>query len=213
MQEGLPAAWREARTRHFVIYSEQSANDLAAYAERLERFDAAVRRVRRMGDPPLTDGAKVTIYVLPSLGALQRLHGGGDSVLGFYKPRAAGSVAFVTNRLEESRNGLSAAHVFQHEYLHHLMLSDIKTPLAAWMIEGFAEFFATAEVGKDGAVRLGYPPKARAYGVLKTAHTVAILGGAKSAWDAAYAFASSGVSVDLIIRKSGRGPGKRAGFT
>ncbi|TFK92337.1 FAD/NAD(P)-binding domain-containing protein [Polyporus arcularius HHB13444] len=42
--------------------------------------------------------------------------------------------------------------------------------------------------------------------VVKTARTVAIIGGAKSGWDAAYAFASSDVPVDLIIRKSGRGP-------
>ncbi|KAI0697521.1 hypothetical protein C8T65DRAFT_582553 [Cerioporus squamosus] len=42
--------------------------------------------------------------------------------------------------------------------------------------------------------------------VIKTARSVSILGGAKSAWDAAYAFASSDVPVDLIIRKSGRGP-------
>ncbi|RPD61401.1 FAD/NAD(P)-binding domain-containing protein [Lentinus tigrinus ALCF2SS1-6] len=47
---------------------------------------------------------------------------------------------------------------------------------------------------------------ARRADLLKTARTVSILGGAKSAWDAAYAFASSGVPVDLVIRKSGRGP-------
>ncbi|KAL0257104.1 hypothetical protein SLS55_007914 [Diplodia seriata] len=41
---------------------------------------------------------------------------------------------------------------------------------------------------------------------LKTARSVAVLGGAKSAWDAAYAYAAAGVSVDMIIRKSGRGP-------
>lgn len=41
---------------------------------------------------------------------------------------------------------------------------------------------------------------------LKTAQSVAVLGGAKSAWDASYAYATAGVSVDMIIRQSGRGP-------
>ncbi|KAF2133690.1 FAD/NAD(P)-binding domain-containing protein [Dothidotthia symphoricarpi CBS 119687] len=43
-------------------------------------------------------------------------------------------------------------------------------------------------------------------GTLKTARSVAVLGGAKSAWDAAYAYATAGIPVDMIIRNSGRGP-------
>lgn len=162
------ARWSEAKSKHFVIYSEQSPSDLKNYAERLERFDAMVRRIRGMHDPTLTDGAKVTIYVLPSVAAVQNLHGGSrkDRVLGFYSPRASGSVAFVTNRLDERRNGLSSQHVFQHEYLHHLMLTDTKTPVAPWMIEGYAEFFGTSEISKDGTIKLGLPPQARGYGVL-----------------------------------------------
>ncbi|EON70026.1 hypothetical protein W97_09292 [Coniosporium apollinis CBS 100218] len=41
---------------------------------------------------------------------------------------------------------------------------------------------------------------------LKSADSVCVLGGAKSAWDVAYAYASSDVQVDMIIRDSGRGP-------
>ncbi|KAI0741096.1 hypothetical protein C8Q76DRAFT_641793 [Earliella scabrosa] len=63
----------------------------------------------------------------------------------------------------------------------------------------------------DGSARFGGPIfhtkdfKQHAE-TLNTAHSAAVLGGAKSAWDAAYAYASAGVPVDLIIRKSGRGP-------
>ena len=38
------------------------------------------------------------------------------------------------------------------------------------------------------------------------AKSVAVFGGTKSAWDAAYAFASKGIHVDMIIRESGYGP-------
>lgn len=42
--------------------------------------------------------------------------------------------------------------------------------------------------------------------VLKQTQTVAILGGNKSGWDAAYEFATAGVQVEWIIRESGHGP-------
>ena len=41
---------------------------------------------------------------------------------------------------------------------------------------------------------------------LESARHVAVLGGAKSAWDVAYAYASAGVRVDMVIRPSGKGP-------
>jgi len=41
---------------------------------------------------------------------------------------------------------------------------------------------------------------------LKEAKNAVVLGGAKSAWDVAYAYAEAGVHVDMIIRKSGHGP-------
>jgi cation diffusion facilitator CzcD-associated flavoprotein CzcO len=41
---------------------------------------------------------------------------------------------------------------------------------------------------------------------LETARHAVVLGGAKSAWDAAYAYAEAGATVDMVIRPSGRGP-------
>lgn len=41
---------------------------------------------------------------------------------------------------------------------------------------------------------------------LETSKSVCILGGAKSAWDVAYDYATAGVQVEWIIRKSGLGP-------
>ena len=41
---------------------------------------------------------------------------------------------------------------------------------------------------------------------LKTAGSVVILGSNKSAWDAAYAYATAGVDVHMVIRESGHGP-------
>lgn len=41
---------------------------------------------------------------------------------------------------------------------------------------------------------------------LRTADRVTVLGGTKSGWDAAYAYARAGVAVDMVIRESGHGP-------
>lgn len=41
---------------------------------------------------------------------------------------------------------------------------------------------------------------------LKTAKNVVVFGGNKSGWDVAYAYASSGIKVDFVIRASGHGP-------
>jgi len=42
--------------------------------------------------------------------------------------------------------------------------------------------------------------------VMDKAKEVVVIGGAKSAFDVAYAFATKGIQVDLVIRKSGQGP-------
>ncbi|KAJ4300074.1 hypothetical protein N0V88_002743 [Collariella sp. IMI 366227] len=41
---------------------------------------------------------------------------------------------------------------------------------------------------------------------LASARSVTVFGGTKSAWDAAYAYASRGIQVDWVIRESGHGP-------
>ncbi|EXJ95997.1 hypothetical protein A1O1_01123 [Capronia coronata CBS 617.96] len=41
---------------------------------------------------------------------------------------------------------------------------------------------------------------------LNEAKHAVVIGGAKSAWDVAYAYAEAGVPVDMVIRKSGHGP-------
>lgn len=42
--------------------------------------------------------------------------------------------------------------------------------------------------------------------LLNKTQNVVVLGGAKSAWDIAYAFAVAGVQVDMVVRESGKGP-------
>lgn len=158
------AAWHRAKSAHFIIYVDAKPGEVREFAEKLERFDQAVRVVRRMEDPRLTDPERVTIYVLPNRDAIAKLSG-RESVAGFYRPSATGSLAFVP--WAEDKHSRTATVdpllVFFHEYAHHLQLQDNQRALPSWLVEGFAEFFGTAKVLKDGSVEIGRPPQHRYY--------------------------------------------------
>lgn len=160
------AAWLEAKSSHFIIYADLKPDQIKSYAERLERFDQAVRRVRGMPDPKLTDAQRLTVYALRSEGAVAKL-AGASTVRGFYRPDSSGSAAFVP-RSAGSRSvdwDLDTEEIFFHEYAHHLQLEASSVALPPWNVEGFAEFFATAKVEKDGSVVIGNAPQYRAYGL------------------------------------------------
>src|SRR5690242_1959614 len=160
------AAWNQATSKHFVIYADESPKDLSDFASRLERFDQAVRLVRGMDDPPVGDGNRLTVFVLPSVAAVQQLVGNDRFIDGFYVGRASGSVAFVPRKTDyEGEDGLSADTVFFHEYAHHLMFQIIDKPLPEWVVEGFAEFMSTVRFEKNGDVGIGAPANHRAYGL------------------------------------------------
>ena len=158
------AAWQEAKSKHFIIYGDQKPEELLQFAERLERFDQAVRHVRGMDDPALTDAARLNIYVLRNEYSVGRL-AGNRSVAGFYNARASGAVAFVPRKSSGDNRiwDLDAEAIFFHEYAHHLQLQFASGAIPSWMVEGFAEFFATADVKDDGSVIIGRPPQYRAW--------------------------------------------------
>ena len=158
------AAWHEAKSKHFVVYADATAEELKSYAEKLERFDAAFREARGVPDVAPGQATRVTLFMVRDLAALRRIYGGSkeSSVAGFYIPRASGSVAFVPEKSVKGKWMLSPDSIFFHEYSHHLMLQDADRPLPTWLTEGFAELFATAEFNPDGSVMIGKPPLHRA---------------------------------------------------
>jgi tetratricopeptide (TPR) repeat protein len=166
------AEWREAVSDHFIIYSEQGEKPLREFAERLERFDAAMRFLRGLPNEPVGRANKLNIYVLSNVGAVQKLYGKGGSsgsfnIAGFYSPRASGSVAFTPRSAGDDKFDLNAETVLRHEYAHHFMMNNFPAAYPAWFIEGFAEFNSSARFEKDGTVGIGAPALHRAYGLLQ----------------------------------------------
>ncbi|MBO9713214.1 hypothetical protein [Sphingomonas sp.] len=168
------AAWQEATTKHFVIYSDDTPARISKFAVSLERYDRAMRIFRGVPDDPVPPVDRVTIYVLSSSSSITSL--GYEGAAGFYLARAGEPVAFTIKygdrpggsreRVKEEYE-LSPAVVLRHEYAHHFMFGYMlnmfrRGALPTWLTEGFAEFHATAIEGEDGSITFGQMPGYRA---------------------------------------------------
>jgi tetratricopeptide (TPR) repeat protein len=164
------AAWQKVSSAHFIIYADEAPDKLSEFATRLEKFDKAVRQVRRMADPPMGDGNRLTVFIVPTIEDVQKLAANQPNMTknlaGFYQGRAEGSIAIVPKRTHDTKMGdLADQETFFHEYAHHLMFYDLNVATPLWYSEGFAEFMSTAGFGKDGSVTLGRAALGRAYAV------------------------------------------------
>ena len=160
------AEWHQAKSKHFIIYSDDSPRNLEQFAARLEKFDQAVRLIIHADDPPLGDGNRLTIFVLANEAAVEKISG-QKNVGGFYSPRYSGSLAFVPKRAGGFDSSWDQEIIFFHEYAHHLMFQNIDRPYPQWMVEGFAEFASTAVFNKDGSVLVGAAAQHRAYSLAR----------------------------------------------
>lgn len=153
------AEWHEASSKHFVVYSDEEPQRVKQFAERLERFDLALRKITATPDRPVSPSMRVTVFFVEDVGEIQRLIGRAG-VAGFYNPRSTGPVAFVPRRTGGGE--LSAQLILMHEYGHSFMFStwpDVVFP--PWFVEGFAEFVGTANFRNDGNLILGRNPDDR----------------------------------------------------
>lgn len=159
---GAGAAWQKASSTHFVIYGDVKPNQIRDYATRLERFDQAVRFALQLSDPPVGDGNRVTVFLMPNEASIQQLSG-NKNIAGYYQPQVTGPLAFVPSRISMDDSGSFVDIIFFHEYAHHLTMEDLDRPYPQWLVEGLAEFLSTAHFEKNGTVVLGGADNQRAY--------------------------------------------------
>ena len=161
------AKWLRADTDNFIVYSEGSDKSLRDFAGKLERFDAALRL--RFGIPGDKEPNRLTVYLVERAADAAKLSAGklGPSIAGFYTPNPEGSYA-VSNRENNAIRGTPEwQQILFHEYSHHFMRRFLPAAVPAWFVEGFAEYYSTADFTKDGKVEIGKPPYGRAYGLLE----------------------------------------------
>jgi hypothetical protein len=162
------AEWREASSRHFLVYSEGSEQSVRDFATKLEKFDKAMRLRLGFHDEELGPGNRVTVFVVDNIAAVQRLaRARGSDIAGFYSGRAGTSLAVVPRASGSGRaTDLNPATILLHEYSHHLMLQNATAAYPAWFREGFAEFYSTARFEKDGAIGFGAAANHRGWALL-----------------------------------------------
>lgn len=156
------AEWHKAESERFVVYSDMSAQDIKAFAERLERFHVAMAKVTGFNPPKPSPSNRVTVYMVGSDLTLRKLYGDANtSVAAFYQPRASGAVAFAPNvKLDAPESDRTMLYVL-HEYAHHFTISSAAYAMPRWITEGSAEFFAVVRFEKDGGLDIGLPANHR----------------------------------------------------
>ena len=136
------AQWLRAETDHFIIYGAGSERSLRAYAEKVERFDFFLRTyypIQVDHEIPkleiyLADGRRDMLLAEPGISA---------SVGGFYSPNS-GRIHAVVNT-----ESIMGDQVMFHEYGHHFMFQMMAGAYPSWFVEGFAEYYSTADIRPD----------------------------------------------------------------
>ncbi|CCW16110.1 FIG01097172: hypothetical protein [Sphingobium indicum BiD32] len=152
------AAWWQAKSRHFTVYSEGNDEKLRGFAERLEKFDFLLRRLYNVTDPE--QGSPVLVYLLSNDRKVQKL-AGNPNIGGFYTTSDRAAVAVLARGEKTGKFDMGAEEILFHEYAHHFMLHHFPAAYPAWYVEGFAEFFSVVNFPKNGSIEYGRIPLAR----------------------------------------------------
>jgi hypothetical protein len=136
------APWHLAETEHFRVYSDGQAKSLADQAAMLEDYRALLETLtnRRISDAP---EPKLDIFLVDRLADARPFGVAPAGAAGFYSASDGRIAAYV------ERGGLLGRDVLLHEYAHHFMLGSGAVAYPAWYVEGFAEYFMTAEFAPD----------------------------------------------------------------
>lgn len=153
------AAWLEAQTKHFIVYSDSSEKNLRAAATDLEKYDHLLRLVLEVPDD---NPIRLKAYLLGDMNEVQESMGTGTNtgVAGYYEATARGPIA-VGLRGSIGMDFTGQVVLF-HEYAHHLMLQYFPAAFPLWYVEGFAEYFGPTRILPNG-YEIGTPARYRAY--------------------------------------------------
>lgn len=157
------AAWYRAESENFIVYMDDSRDDVGRMTERLERFNYVMRTLQNVTAEP--SPVKLRVFVVSSTRRVQSMLDGRASAntAGIYMPLTRGPYAIVPERTgSRGRFALRSEHVLFHEYAHHFMLQYYPANYPGWYVEGFAEFWSMVRLRPDNRVELGRPAANRA---------------------------------------------------
>ncbi|MGB7406294.1 MAG: tetratricopeptide repeat-containing protein [Pacificimonas sp.] len=142
------ARWHVAETEKFRVFSEGDTDDLRRRTADLERFDALLRMFT--GVEPDAEVQPFEMIIAKSQRNLRRHTSASGNILGFYKADPRCTIAFSVERASMTSGDI----VLFHEYAHHFLYQHFPYGYPSWYIEGFAEYWSTAEFS-DRSVTVG----------------------------------------------------------
>lgn len=149
------ADWLRAESERFIVYTDGREAEARAYIQTLESFDRLLRISMGL-DVNEAPVRKLPIYLVGSRRDLVRVVPDiGDSVVGVYVPADEDIFALAIRTRGDD-------FVLLHEYAHHFMMQNFSYPYPAWFVEGFAEYYMTAQF-RNGAVEVGRFHENRGY--------------------------------------------------
>jgi Flp pilus assembly protein TadD len=160
------AAWHEATSNHFIVYSEGSEQEARDFAAKLERFNFVLRTMR---PPPAgtNPGLRLRVFLLRNQNAVQEFAGGAA---GYYVPDARGLMLVGTRQREGMSSDIRSARniveidpesVLFHEYTHHYTFQYFPAAYPVWYSEGYAEFWGSTRILDNDVVEVGAPANHR----------------------------------------------------
>lgn len=156
------AEWRRAESDHFVIYSDKGERELRDYVVVLEDFDALLRSRHPNLDETVIP-PKLDVYLVGSISQIRRIWPQApDRVGGFYTSGYGGIFAVAIREAGGSMDATNGDDVVLHEYVHHFMHQYHNASYPAWLVEGYAEYYATADMTPK-KITIGNVHPGRAY--------------------------------------------------
>ena len=150
------AEWREARSKHFFVYSAGSEKSLRKATEDLEKYFFMLRFVTQVPDRPTP--IPIKIYLMRNTAAVAETMGGGaGGVAGYYSASPRGPIAVGIRTDTGGEYGLSAQEVLFHELAHHFMFQYFPAAYPPWYSEGFADYYGSARILDKDVIEVGRP--------------------------------------------------------
>lgn len=149
------AQWLRAEGAHVVVYGNTDEDRVRTFARKLERFHMLLELM--IPGPDLGDRPKLPVYLVRNGSDLQdALPSSPDDLAGLYVASVDGIQAIAIAR---HANAAEGDDTLLHEYTHHFMYERARGSYPTWFVEGFAEYYSTAEVGDR--ITVGKPSRSQ----------------------------------------------------
>ncbi len=198
----LPAAaaqWRVATTENFRIYSTGSEKRLTETARLLEDYRDLLQGITN-ATKPVEAAPRLDIMLVGDMAEAVPFGKIADNIAGLYAATADRIIAYADTNTDLGQV------VLLHEYAHHFMLGSTAAAYPAWYIEGFAEYFSTAQFRPD-SIQVGNADRNRSYALVAATwlplETILAKRSPTNAEDAALYYAQSWLMTHYLFRAPG----------